>query len=418
MDPTYPAETEAYRQRMNDFLDEHLPSDWEGIGAVSGDERHQWQKQWRETLSDANLLAANWPTEYGGAGLSNIEHVILNEEFAQRGVPTMGSNDGFSIGMVGNTILHWGTEEQKQHYLPRILDGSDVWCQGYSEPNSGSDLANLGCKAELDGDEWILNGQKIWTSAGMHANMIFTLCRTDPDVPKHKGISFMLVPMDQPGIEVRPITNIGRKDHFCEVFYSDAHCHKDNVLGGTNNGWAVANTLLGFERGVRATVLSLPFRAELDNFIDLARSYDKTDDPTVRQDIARFHTTVEIMRWQGYKALTRRLRGDAPGPESSITKLQWSDYHKRVTEAAMNLAGPDATVGFGQGDVGGLGPPPIGTPNTVPNWVDSFLIARPGTIYAGTSEVQKNIIGERVLGLPKEPRADGGSWKESQSAYS
>jgi len=417
MDLTYPTETETFRNRIRAFLDDNLPPGWGGIGAVPESERHEWQNQWRVTLNDNNLLAPNWPAEYGGAGLSSLEHVILNEEFAARGVPTSGGNDGFSIGMVGNTILHWGSEEQKQHYIPRILDGTDVWCQGYSEPDSGSDLANLGCKAELDGDEWIINGQKIWTSAGMHGNMIFTLCRSDGDVPKHKGISFMLVPMDQPGVEVRPITNIARKDHFCEVFFSDARCPKDNVLGGVHNGWAVANTLLGFERGVRATVLSLPFRAELNNFIELAREHGKLDDPLVRQDIARFHTTVEIMKYQGYQALTRRLRGDSPGPESSITKLLWSTYHKQITEAAIDMVGPAAMIGFGEGSVNGLGAPAIGTPNTIPNWMDSFFIARPGTIYAGTSEVQKNIVGERVLGLPKEPRADGGSWKQSQANY-
>ena len=335
MDLSYPADSDAFRQRMNDFLDEHLPADWAGIGAIADEEeRLQWQKQWREVLSEHQLLAPNWPSEYGGAGLTQLEHTILNEEFAKRGVPTMGSNDGFSISMVGNTILHWGTEEQKQHYIPRILDGTDVWCQGYSEPNSGSDLANLGCKADLDGDEWIVNGQKIWTSSGMHGNMIFTLCRTDPDVPKHKGISFLLVPMDQPGVEVRPIVNIAGKSHFCEVFFSDARCPKDNVLGGVNNGWAVANTLLGFERGVRATVLSLPFRAELDNFIELARSYGKLDDPAVRQQIARFHTTVEIMKWQGQQALTRRLKGATPGPgvvdqQAPVEHLSQGDHRGR-----------------------------------------------------------------------------------------
>ena len=417
MDLSYPAEAETYRTTVNEFLDANLPDDWQGFGAMPEEERIPWQNNWRATLRENSLLAPNWPAEYGGAGLSSVEHVVLNEEFAKRGVPTMGSNDGFSISMVGNTILHWGTEEQKQYYIPRILDGDDIWCQGYSEPNSGSDLANLGCKAELDGDEWIINGQKIWTSSGMHGNMIFTLCRTDPDVPKHKGISFLLIPMDQPGVEVRPIVNIAGKTHFAEVFYTDARVPKENVLGGTNNGWAVANTLLGFERGVRATVLSLPFRAELDNFIELAKRQGKADDPLVRQQIAKFHTKVEIMRFQGYQALTRRLRGEAPGPESSIGKLWWSTYHKEVTEAAMKLFGAEGMIGFGEGEVNNLGAPPIGTPNTVGNWMESFFIARPGTIYAGTSEVQKNIVGERVLGLPKEPRADGGSWKESQANY-
>jgi alkylation response protein AidB-like acyl-CoA dehydrogenase len=417
MDPTYPPETEQYREKIQAFLDEHLPTGWEGIGALPTEARSRFQNEWRETLRDNKLLAPNWPAEYGGGGLTHLEHVVLNEEFAKRGVPTSGPNDGFSIGMVGNTMLHWGSDEQKAHYIPRILSGEDVWCQGYSEPNAGSDLANLGCRAELDGDQWVINGQKIWTSSGHTANMIFVLARTDPDVPKHKGISFLLVPMDQPGVEVRPITNIAREDHFNEVFFTDATCPKDNVLGGVNNGWAVGNTLLGFERGVGATTTHLNYRAELDAYIAKARELGKVDDPLVRQDIARFHTKVEIMRYRGMQALTRFLAGQAPGPESSIGKLFWSHYHQEITESAMNLLGPEGMVGFGQQTRSGLAAPQIGTPNTSANWMTSFFVARPGTIYAGTSEVQRNIVGERVLGLPKEPRADTGSWKESQANY-
>ncbi|MEM8925826.1 MAG: acyl-CoA dehydrogenase family protein [Actinomycetota bacterium] len=417
MQPTYPAETEQYREKINAFLDEYLPSNWSGIGALDAEQRTRFHREWRDTLRDNRLLAPNWPAEYGGGGLTHLEQVVLNEEFAKRGVPTSGPNDGFSIGMVGNTILHWGSEEQKQHYIPRILSGEDVWCQGYSEPNSGSDLANLGCKAELDGDEWIVNGQKTWTSSGHTANMIFTLARTDPDVPKHKGISFMLIPMDQPGVEIRAITNIVGQDHFNEVFFADARCPKDNVLGGINNGWAVGNTLLGFERGVGATTTALAYGAEYEMYVDMARRMGKTDDPLVRQDIARFYTKIQIMKYRGMQALTRYLSGQQPGPESSIGKLFWSHYHQEITESAMNMMGAHATVGFGSETRGGLGAPAIGTDNTPANWNASFLIARPGTIYAGTSEVQRNIIGERVLGLPKEPRADSGSWRESQAAY-
>jgi alkylation response protein AidB-like acyl-CoA dehydrogenase len=418
MDPTYPPETDQYREKISAFLDEHLPGGWQGIGALDPVARERFQNEWRETLRDNKLLAPNWPAEYGGGGLTHLEHVVLNEEFARRGVPTSGPNDGFSIGMVGNTILHWGTDEQKAHHIPRILSGEDVWCQGYSEPNAGSDLANLGCRAVLDGDEWVVNGQKIWTSSGHTANMIFVLARTDPDVPKHKGISFLLMSMDQPGVEVRPITNIARHDHFNEVFFTDATCPKGDVLGGINNGWAVGNTLLGFERGVGATTTHLNYRAELDSFVELARRMGKVDDPLVRQDIARFHTKVEIMRYRGMQALTRYLAGQAPGPESSVGKLFWSHYHQEITEAAMDLLGADGMVGLGQETRSGLAAPQIGTPNTAANWMSSFFVARPGTIYAGTSEVQRNIVGERVLGLPKEPRADTGSWKESQANYS
>ncbi|MEO6652549.1 MAG: acyl-CoA dehydrogenase family protein [Ilumatobacteraceae bacterium] len=414
MQPTYAPEAEEYRSTITAFLDEHLPDGWAGIGSLSSDDATEFQEGWRKTLRANNLLAPNWPAEYGGGGLTQVEQVILNEEFAKRGVPTAGANDGFSIGMVGNTILVWGTPEQKAHYIPRILDGDDVWCQGYSEPDAGSDLANVGCRAELDGDEWVINGQKIWTSQGHTANMIFTLARTAPDQPKHTGISFMLVPMDQPGIELRPITNMVGHDHFNEVFYSDARCPKENVLGDVNNGWAVGNTLLGFERGVGATITSLAFGAEFDQFVELARERGLADDPHVRQEIARFHTNVQIMRYRGMQALTRYLTGQNPGPESSIGKLFWSEHHQAITEAAMHLLGADGMVGFGEETRGGLGAPAIGTDNTPANWIASFMIARPGTIYAGTSQVQRNIIGERVLGLPKEPRADQGAWKDTK----
>jgi len=414
MQPTYPPEASEFRDKITDFLDTNLPSGWTGIGALSDHERVDFQDGWRKILRANNLLAPNWPAEYGGGGLTHIEQVILNEEFAKRGVPTAGGNDAFSIGMVGNTILVWGTEEQKSYYIPRILDGDDVWCQGYSEPDAGSDLANVACKAELDGDEWVINGQKIWTSAGSTANMIFALVRTEPDNTKHAGISFLLVSMDQPGVELRPITNMVGQDHFNEVFFSDARCPKGNVLGDLNNGWAVGNTLLGFERGVGATTTSLGFGAEYDQFVAMARERCLTDDPHVRQDIATFYTNIQIMRYRGMQALTRYLRGDNPGPESSIGKLFWSQHHQAITESAMHMMGADGMVGFGKETRGGLGAPVIGTDNTPSNWMASFMIARPGTIYAGTSEVQRNIVGERVLGLPKEPRADSGPWKDSR----
>jgi alkylation response protein AidB-like acyl-CoA dehydrogenase len=414
MQPTYPPEASEFRAKITDFLDTNLPDGWTGIGALAEEQQVDFQNGWRQTLRANNLLAPNWPAKYGGGGLTHIEQVILNEEFAKRGVPTAGTNDGFSIGMVGNTILVWGTEEQKSHYIARILDGDDVWCQGYSEPDAGSDLANVGCRAELDGDEWVINGQKIWTSQGHTANMIFVLARTEPENTKHAGISFLLVGMDQPGVELRPITNMVGHDHFNEVFFSDARCPKGNILGDLNNGWAVGNTLLGFERGVGATTTSLSFGAEFDQFVELARRRGLTDDPHVRQEIARFHTNIQIMRYRGMQALTRYLRGEQPGPESSIGKLFWSEHHKAITAAAMHMLGADGMVGFGEETRGGLGAPAIGTDNTPSNWMASFMIARPGTIYAGTSEVQRNIVGERVLGLPKEPRADAGAWKDSR----
>ncbi len=203
MDPTYSAEAEEFRSRIRAFLEQNLPAGWRGIGALPTDEIRDFVADWRQKLAANGLLAPSWPTEYGGGGLSELESVILAEEFQKAGVPVGGDNDAFSISMVGNTILHWGTEEQKAHFLPRIISGEDVWCQGYSEPDAGSDLGGLGCRAVLDGDEWVINGQKIWTSAGQYANWIFVLCRTDTDAPKHRGISFLLCPMEQPGVELR-----------------------------------------------------------------------------------------------------------------------------------------------------------------------------------------------------------------------
>ena len=255
MRPTYSEEAETYRQKIQGFLGEHLPANWTGIGALDDDSRETFIEEWRALLAENKLLAVSWPEEYGGAGLSEVERIVLAEEFAKAGVPEGNENDAFSITMVGNAIIECGSEEQKRKFLPRIISGEDRWCQGYSEPNSGSDLANLGTRAVLDGDEWVVNGQKVWTSSGHTANWIFVLCRTTPDAPKHKGISFLLVPMDQEGVDCRPIINISKRHDFNEVFFSDAKTPKDDVVGDVNDGWRVANVLLGFERGHGATAV-------------------------------------------------------------------------------------------------------------------------------------------------------------------
>ena len=414
MQPTYSDSAQAYRERIQSFIAEHLPAKWDGIGSLTGDAKADFLKDWRQVLRDNQLLATVWPQEYGGPGLSASENVIIAEEFTKAGLPTGGSNDGFGIGMVGNTIIEWGTEDQKKHYLPRILEGDDLWCQGYSEPDAGSDLANLGCKAELDGDEWILNGQKIWTSNGHLANWIFVLARTTPENGKHQGITFFLCPMDQHGVEIRPIVNIAGHSHFNEVFFSDARVSKNNVIGEVNGGWAVAMTLLGYERGFGATTTYFRYRAELDRLVEMAQARTRTNEPAIRQRLAWCHSKVEIMRWLGQQVLTSFLNGEPPGPKSSIGKLNWSEYHREVTELALDILGSDAMIVDGDNRLAaGLGAADAGTPNTSSAWINSFLSARSGTIYAGTSQVQKNIIGERILGLPKEPRSDEGPWNET-----
>ena len=412
MQPTYSAEAGTFREKTRAFLAENLPKDWIGIGALDADAAAGFTAQWRDTLRDNKLLAASWPEEYGGAGLSALESVILAEEFERAGVPTGGSNDAFSIQMVGNTIVEWGTEEQKRHYLPRIISGEDIWCQGYSEPNAGSDLGNLGCRAALDGDEWTINGQKIWTSAGHLANWIFVLTRTDADAAKHRGITFLLCPMDQPGVEVRPIKMITGESEFNEIFFTEARTAKENVIGEVNGGWAVAMTLLGFERGEAAATTPVAFRTELDRLLQLAEERGKLDDPGIRQRLAWCYSKVEIMRYLGMRTLTQFLGGSRPGADASIFKLYWSEYHRNATELAVDILGADGMHLEGKLPSSAFSTDSSGAPNESGSWLGTFLNARAGTIYAGTSQVQRNIIGEMVLGLPKEPRADGGPWKD------
>ena len=414
MDPNYTPEAEAFRQKIQAFLAENLPDNWSGMGALSPEERATFVEDWRRRLGEAGLLAVAWPQEFGGAGLSLLERTVLTEEMAKAGVPAGNDNDGFSISMLGHTLIEWGTEEQQQRFLPRILDGSDIWCQGYSEPNSGSDLASLATRAELDGDEWIINGQKIWTSEGHSANWIFVLCRTDPDRPQAgRGISFLLCPIDQPGVEVRPIVNASGHHDFNEVFFTDARTAKDNVVGGVNNGWAVANTLLAYERGDDATVTGIRHGEELERLIEVARANGKIDDPVIRQRLAWCHAKVQIMRYQGMRLVTSAINGYAQGPESSLNKLMWSEYHQKLTELALDIIGPEAMVPSGRDAASGAGLDDIGSPYSSQAWVTNFMGARPATIYSGSSEIQRNIVGERVLALPREPRNDTGPWNET-----
>jgi len=416
MDVRYPPEAEQFREKVQAFLAENLPARWKGVGTLEGEEYTRFIVNWRRTLHENDLLAVSWPRAYGGAGLTPLEQVVAAEEFARAGVPQGGPNDVFGIQMLGNTLLQWGTEEQKRRYLPRILSAEDVWCQGYSEPNAGSDLGNLGTRAVLDGDEWVVNGQKIWTSAGHLADHIFVLCRTDPAAPKHRGITFLLCPMDQPGVEVRPIRMISGESEFNEVFFTDARCPKGEVVGEVDGGWAVAMTLLGFERGESAAVYPIMFRADLDRLLDLARAYGRADDPLIRQRLARCYSLVEIMRFLGYRSLTGWLRGAHPGPEGSVFKVFWSEYHQLETELAMDIMGLAGLVPEGRPPATAFQTDDVGAPNSTASWAGTFLNARAGTIYAGSSQIQRNILGELVLGLPKEPKADAGSWAESHRA--
>ena len=271
MDLTYPPEAEEFRGVISAWLAENLPDGWGTPEFVmTPEERATFNTEWTAKLFAGGWICASWPVDYGGKGLTLLQQVVLNEEFARVGAPLRG--DFFGDTLVGPTLLQWGSEEQKKQFIPGILSGEISWCQGFSEPDAGSDLASLKTRAELDGDEWVINGQKVWTTQAQHADYIFLLARTDPEVPKHAGISYLLVPMRQPGIEVRPIQQIDGSAEFNEVFFTNARCPKGNVIGGVNNGWKVAMTTLGFERGTSATTSYRRFRKEFNDILQLAQA--------------------------------------------------------------------------------------------------------------------------------------------------
>ncbi|MFF4015893.1 acyl-CoA dehydrogenase family protein [Streptomyces sp. NPDC001843] len=408
MDISYPPETETFRAEVGAFLAETLPPDWKGIGALDEEAAWSFARDWRRRLVERGYLSLTWPERYGGRGLSKLHQVVLMEELALAGVPFGLPQDTFGVKMLANTLLRWGTEEQKSRFLPRILSGQDTWCQGYSEPDAGSDLASLETRAVLDGGEWVLDGQKVWTSGAHHSDWIFVLARTDRDAPKHRGISFLLVPLDQPGVQVRPFRMMSGQLHFNEVFFDGARTHADLVVGGVDNGWTVAQSLLGVERGEEAATNPILFRAEVERLVELARLYGKDQDPVVRQRIAWCWSKVEIMRCLGYRILTGWLRGAEPGPESSIAKLYWSEYHTEVTDLAMDIMGLHGQVPVGRPPLRTYRTDDPGAANSSASWSTTYLIARSGTIYAGTSQVQRNILAEKVLGLPREPRTSAG----------
>ncbi|MEU9410863.1 acyl-CoA dehydrogenase family protein [Streptomyces sp. NPDC048281] len=408
MDISYPPQTEAFRTEVRSFLAEELPPDWKGVGALDEEPARAFARDWRRRLAGRGYLSLTWPEEYGGRGLSKLHQVVLMEELALAGVPFGLPQDTFGVKMLANTLLRWGTEEQKRHFLPRILSGADTWCQGYSEPDAGSDLASLTTRAVREGDEWVIDGQKVWTSGAHHSDWIFVLARTNRDAPKHRGISFLLVPLDQPGVEVRPFRMMSGQLHFNEVFFNGARTRADLVVGGVDNGWAVAQSLLGVERGEEAATNPVLFRAEVERLVELARRYGKDRDPVIRQRIAWCWSKVEIMRYLGYRILTGWLKGAEPGPETSIAKLYWSEYHTEVTDLAMDIMGLHGQVPVGRPPLRTYRADDPGAANSSASWSTTYLIARSGTIYAGTSQIQRNILAEKVLGLPREPRASAG----------
>jgi len=371
----------GFRREIREWLSENAPRDRAGFD----------REAWTAALREAGYLCVSWPKEYGGRGLTGVEVAVMNEEFARFRVPriTMGMGEG----LVGPAIILHGSEEQKAHFLPRIISGEDVYCQGFSEPDSGSDLASMKTRGIVDGDEVVVTGQKVWTSGFYAANMMFCLCRTNPDVPKHQGISYVLIPLRREdgtpnGIEFRGLKQLTGESHFAETFLNEARAPLFNVIGGLNHGWKTAMTTLGNERGGSATTQHVQFKVEVEKLIEEARRRGRADDPRVRQQLAWAWTHVEIMRFRGLQLLSALAESRDPGPAGSIHKMFWSEYQRRLGEIALDIVGPEATI---VGERGWSG------------WQRTFLTTRSHTIWGGTAEIQRNIVGEKVLGLPKEP---------------
>ncbi len=406
MDLRYSPPAEAYRQDVRSLIRRELPVGWRGLGALPPAERPSFLTRWRRFLLDNRLLVPRWPVEYGGGGRGIVEQSIVAEELVRAGVPqTPLPNDSIGFVLLGPTLLHWGTAEQKAYFLERTVTAEIRWAQGYSEPEAGSDLFNVRTRARADGDDWVINGQKTWQTAGLTANWIFVLARTDPEARRGKGLSFLLVPIDQPGVEVRGIKNMAGETEFAEVFFTDARTPLHNVVGGVNNGAQVALTLLGFERGAGGVAAALAAKIELERLIELARARGRDRDPLLRQRIAACWTSVHVQHCLALRNLTVGASGRPPGPESSITKLLVSEYRKQVTELAVDILGAEALSPRGEATIAPLGPQPAGLDaRASAAWIADFLHARPGTVYGGSSEIQRNTIGEQVLGLPREPR--------------
>jgi alkylation response protein AidB-like acyl-CoA dehydrogenase len=407
MDLTYPPEAELFRAEIRAWLEENLPARWTEPGfTMSPVERREFNEHWNEKLFAGGWICAGWPVEYGGKGLTLLQQVVLNEEFAKAAAPMRA--DFFGDTLVGPTILQWGTEEQKKEFIPGILQGKIAWCQGFSEPDSGSDLASLKTSAVLDGDEWVINGQKVWTSQAQHADYVFLMVRTDPDAPQHAGISYLLVPMHQSGVEVRPIIQIDGSGDFNEVFFTNARCPKGNAVGGVNNGWKVAMTTLGFERGSSSTTGYRRFVKEWEQIVKEATRLHKNADLRVRDELVKAWERCKIMEINGYRSLTDSLNGTHnTALLGACNKMFWSEAHRATMELAIDVLGMEAQIltGSTNGDEVEPGPRRGRADYPVSELQGSFFFSRSETIWGGTAEIQRNIIGERALGLPKEPKA-------------
>ena len=381
------AKEQAFRDEVRSFLALNGPD-----FAERGDRSHlDMMRQWQRCLYDAGLAAVGWPIEFGGRAAGPIEQLVFNTEMARTRVPEPINRS--AINQLGPTIIQWGTDEQRARYLPRILAGDEVWCQGFSEPDAGSDLASLRTRAVIDGDDLVINGQKIWTSKAHYADWIYILARTDPDAPKHDGISYVLVDLRTTGIEVRPIRQIAGAAEFSEVFFTDVRVPIANVVGPINEGWRVAHSTLGYERVGQSRTHRIERR--LGMVVRLAASTEvdgvaRTEDPTVRARLVDFAARVEALRFIASSATAAGVLGRAPGPEASVAKLLTSEVDQQMATFSLDLAGRAGVLERGS--------PGAAKGGTV---AQGYLVMRAATLGAGTSEIQRNVIGEKLLGLPR-----------------
>ena len=383
----------SFRDGLRAWLETNVPREWEHAREESLDLRFEFLRKWQRQLFDAGWAGISWPKEYGGRGASLMEQVIFWQEMARVGAPPLANVLG--LGLIGPTIIAFGTEEQKKRYLRNILSAEEIWCQGFSEPNAGSDLAGLQMEARLDGDHYVVNGQKVWTSYGWLADWCELVVRTDPAAPKHKGLTVMLADMKSPGVDVRPLRQMTGETEFNEVFFRDVRIPIANVVGNVNQGWDVAIGTLMHERGSFGAGLQIIYKRNMDRLMELAHSTQRNGapaakDPIMRQKLAQCYGEIEIMRLNQMRAFSRMSATGVPGPEGSIQKIFWSELNQRFQQVAQELLGPygqltaDAEEAIDHGI-----------------WSYGYLRSRGNTIEAGTSEIQRNIIGHFVLGLPR-----------------
>jgi len=399
LDLRYTPEQAAFRADARAFLVDRLDGRFASVRGRGGpgDEHARFEDrwEWEQELGRHRWIGLGWPREHGGRGATLVEQVIFYEEYARAGGP--GRVGIVNEGLIGPTLVHFADDAQRRRFLPGILDGTELWCQGYSEPNAGSDLANVATRAVRDGDEWEITGQKVWTSLAHWSQWCFVVCRTDPASTRHRGLSYLLTPMDQPGIEVRPIVQITGTSEFNEVFFDGARAKYDDTVGGEGNGWKVAMGTLAFERGASTLGQQLAFERELQEITHLARCAGLATEPTFRQRLAQAWITSRVMRYHALRTLSALEHGEI-SRASSIHKLFWANFHRGLGELAIDVLGANGMIADAEPGDEDEARYPINLLQRL------FLYSRADTIYGGSNQIQRNVVGERALGLPPEPK--------------